>query len=290
MDVFACLSNRGFHRVIAVDGPSCGVEAQTLLMAFWLYEAEKDVPLEGGWIHPYYPASQRAYRAAQQAVQVMQQAGLPAQLRDDVRVKPIFARLPGFSQGRNTLSYMEGVGSRFHVQVITIDLPLPLTHTLEERPHNLHCGTCRACMDACPTHAIDDEGFHRERCLRQWMLPGKVVPENIRAGMGNRFLGCDECQRVCPYNPPPMGESQSTVSLEELLTAPKTAASALNELIGANLAIPNRVLSQGCMVAGCSCNTEYLPALTALVEHPSAVVQEHASWARQQIEKNLQEP
>lgn len=272
MDIRGELLAAGFQRVIALRGADFGIECRTLLLAICTYEAETTPCGEGGWIHPYYPVSQRAYMAAADVTRRAQEAGIGLMLRDDIRVKPVFARLPGFSQGRNTLSYLEGIGSRFHVQIMTLDEDWA-PDLVPEAAHPLHCGDCRACMDACPTGAIDAEGFHRERCLRNWQLSGKIAPEPVRAAMGNRLIGCDECQRCCPHNPLPTAAANATIPLAELLRAPKEASAALKGVIGANLAIPNRVLAQACLLGGAQ--DDLLP----LAEHPSEAVREHARWA-----------
>ena len=274
MNVKQALLDEGFARVIALDGAPWG--GGTLLLAFWVYEAEKAPADREAWVHPYYYASQKAYMAASQ---VVKEAGEGVALRADIRVKPIFARLPGFSQGRNTLSYMAGVGSRFHVQVLLLAEVLPPDLALEEADHPLHCGDCRACIDACPTGALDEEGFHREKCLRNWMMSGQPVPEALRPYMGNRLMGCDECQRCCPHNPPPAGETLAPVNLTALLTDTKSACAALRQSMGANMAIPNRVLGQACLIAGCSGEEALLPVLAELAKRPSPAVAAHAAWA-----------
>ncbi|MCH5287184.1 MAG: hypothetical protein J1E43_07160 [Christensenellaceae bacterium] len=275
------LLEAGFDRVVVLSGEDCGYpEYGSVVIALWGYQAEGQPAEAGAWIHPYYFASQRAYLAAAEAVRG--ESG--ARLRDDIRVKPIFARLPGFSQGRNTLSYVEGLGSRFHVQIIATDDPLPVTHRLEDAPHPLPCGECRRCLDACPTHAIDDQGFHRERCLRNWMMSGKPIPPEVRR-MGNRLIGCDECQRCCPRNPEPAGEPHEAVALDDLLTRTTETCAMLRQQIGANLSIPNRVLGQACLLAGCSEQQELRPLLEPLSDHPSEVVREHAAWALEQFKK-----
>lgn len=275
------LIQAGFERVIVLSGEECGCsEYGSVVIALWTYEAEKHPATEGAWIHPYYRESQKAYLAAREIVEDSE--GLS--LRDDIRVKPIFARLPGFSQGRNTLSYVDGVGSRFHVQLIASEAVLPATHHLETAAHPLQCGDCRRCLDACPTHAIDEDGFHRERCLRNWMMSGKPIPLDVRR-MGNRLIGCDECQRCCPINPEPTGEAHAPVPLTDLLANPREACDGLREQIGANLSIPNRVLSQACLLAGCSGRSDLRELLLPLTEHPSEAVREHAAWAINQLNR-----
>lgn len=281
MDMKQTLLDGGFARVIMLDALSCGAAEQgTLLLAFWTYEAEQEPAEHDAWIHPYYYASQQAYRTAEAAVKASDGAWT---LRDDIRVKPIFARLPGFTQGRNTLSYMDGAGSRFHVQILLSEKTFPVDMVLEEQ-HGLHCGSCKRCIEVCPSGGIDEEGFHREKCLRNWMLSGKPIPENMRK-MGNRLLGCDNCQRCCPHQPKPMGEQLPPVSLRDLLSNPKETTMTLRPIIGSNLAIPNRVQGQACLVAGCSGDTSLLPLLESLKNHPSPLVAEHAAWAVNELEK-----
>lgn len=273
------LKEAGFDRVVVLRGEDCGCPAYgSVVIALWGYDAEARPAQGEAWVHPYYDASQKAYQAARR---IAEETG-GVSLRDDIRVKPIFARLPGFSQGHNTLSYVEGLGSRFHVQVLATEEPLPPTHALEEAPHPLHCGECRRCLEACPVGAIREDGFHRERCLRNWMMSGKPVPVEARA-MGNRLIGCDDCQRCCPKNPEPTGEAHAPVSLAALLSDPSGVCAMLRERIGANLSIPNRVLGQACLIAGSTGRDDLLPLLEALAEHPSETVREHASWALEQI-------
>lgn len=284
MDAIEMLKEAGFARVIALDASACCAEFDhgTLLLAVWQYQAERMAGARGAWIHPYYPASQLAYTAAKN---VVVQLGDGAQLRPDIRLKPLFARLPMFTQGRNTLSYLEGVGSNIHVQTIYLEETLEDLMRLEAQEHPLHCGSCRACMKACPGGAIDENGFHREKCIRNWMLTGKSVPEELRAAMGNRLLGCDECQRCCPHNPPAKAETTYNYPLEKLLCESKDACEELKPMIGANLALPNRVAAQACIIAGNSGCTELLPMLRELEKHPSQTVGESASWAVEQLEK-----
>ena len=111
------------------------------------------------------------------------------------------------------------------------------------------------------------------------MMSGKPIPEDVRHAMGSRLIGCDECQRCCPHNPPPEEDCRPALSLETLLQEPKASAESLRPLIGANLTIPNRVLSQACVMAGSAGEASLLPLLEGLAEHPSPTVREHAAWA-----------
>ncbi len=283
MDVVQELLDGGFAKVIVLDGAECGYpDAASVLLAFWPYDAEKEPYGEDAWIHPYYYSSQRAYRVADDIAKAHAADGV--HWREDILVKPIFARLAGFTQGRNTLSYIKEYGSRFHVQTLTCDDQLPATHRLEEKKHTLHCGDCRRCEEACPTNALEGGVFHRERCLRNWQVSGQIYPETVRGKMGNRLIGCDSCQRCCPHNAAPEGETMPIpVKLEEILNHPKSAAIELRNYIGATITMFNRVLGGACIVAGCTGRVDLLPRLEELSESPSEAVATHAKWAAAQI-------
>jgi len=286
MDIINELLDAGFARVIVLDGAECGYpDAASVLLALWPYEAEKVPYAEDAWIHPYYYSSQRAYRMADDIAKAHAEDGVL--WRDDVLVKPIFARLEGFTQGRNTLSYTEDFGSRFHVQMLTTREHLPPTHHLQAEKHELHCGDCHRCEAACPTNALEGGVFHRERCLRNWQVSGQIYPEEVREKMGNRLIGCDECQRCCPHNRRPEGEmAPIPVPLEDILNNPKAAAIELRKYIGATITMFNRVLGGACIVAGCTGRSDLLPRLLELTESPSEAVANHANWAVEQIQRS----
>lgn len=282
MDLIAELKAAGFGRVIVLDGPECGYpEVGSILLALWPYTAEMSPAMEEAWIHPYYFASQQAYRAADAIAKAHAADGVI--WREDIRIKPIFARLEGFTQGRNTLSYTQEYGSRFHVQILTVTPAIPATHHLSSEPHELHCGNCRLCEAACPTHALEDGVLHRERCLRNWQISGQIYPEAVREKMGNRLIGCDDCQRCCPHNLPPAGKTHAPYPLEDILANPKEAAKVMRDHIGATITMFNRVLGGACIIAGCLDRVDLLEYLHALTEHPSTAVAEHAQWAIRRI-------
>ena len=283
VDFTAALLDAGFAHVYVLDGAECGcTDADSVLLAIWPYEAEREPYSDDAWIHPYYYSSQRAYRAAADLAKAHAAEGLV--WRDDILVKPILARLDDFTQGRNTLSYTAEYGSRFHVQTLALTPGIPATHHLSASAHALHCGDCHRCERICPTNALENGVFHRERCLRNWQVSGQIYPEAVRGKMGNRLIGCDECQRICPHNPLPAGETKPIpVPLEEILTNPKAAAIELRKDIGATITMFNRVLGGACIVAGCTGRKDLLPKLEALTESPSEAVAAHARWAVEQI-------
>lgn len=283
MGVVQELLEAGFAQVIVLDGSECGCpDTGSVLLALWPYEADKEPGGGEAWIHPYYYASQQAYRKADDIAKCHAAEGV--QWREDILIKPIFARLPGFTQGRNTLSYAETFGSRFHVQMLTLKNGISPTHHLQTEIHPLHCGDCHRCEAVCPTNALEGGVFHRERCLRNWQVSGQIYPDEVREKIGNRLIGCDECQRCCPHNRPSAGETHPIpVTLEDILNNPKAAAIELRKYIGATITMFNRVLGGACIVAGCTGRSDLLPRLLELTESPSEAVATHAKWAVEQI-------
>lgn len=100
-------------------------------------------------------------------------------------------------RGRHSLLLSRDAGSMFFLGEIYIDLALPVTE-----PETSHCGTCRACVDVCPTQAIvGDQLVDARRCISYLTIEhAGAIPEDLRQAMGNRIYGCDDCQLACPWN------------------------------------------------------------------------------------------
>lgn len=100
--------------------------------------------------------------------------------------------------GKNTLLLNKSAGSLFFLGEIFTDVPLPLDVALTES----HCGSCTACMSACPTDAITGPGqLDARRCIAYLTIEHKGdIDESLREKIGNRIFGCDDCQLVCPWN------------------------------------------------------------------------------------------
>jgi epoxyqueuosine reductase len=196
------------------------------------------------------------------------------------------ARLAGLGwRGKHTL-LLNRAGSWFFLGELLTDLPLP-----PDGPEREHCGTCRACLDACPTGAIvEPYRLDARLCISYLTIEHSgSIPERLRPLMGNRIFGCDDCQLCCPWNrfASFTGESDfrprhglDTATLAELFAwserefLERTAGSAIRR-IGHERWLRNIAVALG----NAPPSEIAKQALEARRGHPSAIVREHVEWA-----------
>lgn len=189
--------------------------------------------------------------------------------------------------GKNTLVLNRKAGSWFFLGELFVDIPLPV-----DAPHaSEHCGRCTACMDICPTAAFAGPYvLDARRCISYLTIELKgSIPEELRAPIGNRVFGCDDCQIVCPWNrfarPTEQADFQPRHGLDsgglvELFLW--TEAEFLSRTEGSPLRRTGyerwlRNLAVG--LGNAPSTIPVLEALHARREHPSELVREHVAWA-----------
>lgn len=98
--------------------------------------------------------------------------------------------------GKNTLLLNKGTGSYYFLAEIICDLELEY-----DGPATNHCGTCTACIDACPTEAITPYEVNASKCISYLTIELRdAIPPQFAGKMDNWAFGCDICQEVCPWN------------------------------------------------------------------------------------------
>jgi epoxyqueuosine reductase len=191
--------------------------------------------------------------------------------------------------GKHSNVLSREAGSWFFLGEIYTDLPLPLDQASEN-----HCGSCRRCIDICPTQAIvAPYRVDARRCISYLTIELRsAIPEPLRPAIGNRIFGCDDCQMVCPWNrfaqfseeddfaPRPGLDAASLVALfdwseEQFLE--RTMGSAIRR-IGHECWLRNIAVALG----NAPRSEAVIAALQARREHPSALVREHVKWALDQ--------
>ena len=188
--------------------------------------------------------------------------------------------------GKHTNLIDRHAGSYFFLGEIYLDLELPA-----DEPSTAHCGSCSACMPACPTGAIvAPYRLDARRCISYLTieLAGSIPPE-FRRAIGNRIYGCDDCQLVCPWNKfarpaaekdfaPRHGLDHSQLAdlfaWSEADFLEKTSGSAIRR-VGYERWLRNIASALG----NAPTSPAVIAALTARAQHPSAMVREHIEWA-----------
>jgi epoxyqueuosine reductase len=204
-----------------------------------------------------------------------------------------YARRAGLGWfGKNTMLLNRRLGSYFFLGALLVDLDLR-----PDAPHDTsHCGTCTACLDACPTGAFAGPGLlDARRCISYLTIELKgPVPDELRAGVGDWLFGCDVCQEVCPWNrKAPAGTEQLLQPRPELEALDPAELLGLGEeefrhrFRGTTLTRAKRrgLLRNAALVLGNQGGPAALPALRRALADPEPLVREAARWAIDRIEE-----
>jgi len=188
-------------------------------------------------------------------------------------------------QGKHTNLVSRAHGSWLFLGEIFTTLDLPA-----DAPHEDHCGSCQACLTACPTDAFPAPyKLDARRCISYLTIEHSgPIPEEFRAPMGNRIYGCDDCLAVCPWNKfAAAGREQKLLHREDLI-APKLAelATLTEQQFREKFAASpikrtgrGRFIRNVAIAIGNSGNPALYPAAQALAADADPVVAEAGAWA-----------
>src|SRR5204862_3580159 len=160
-------------------------------------------------------------------------------------------------------------------------------------PLRLDCGSCRLCIDACPTGALDEPGtLDANRCLSYWTQAPHPIPEPYRAELDDRVYGCDICQDVCPWNrgiekrhaaQSPSADAEPYVSLVDWLEASDDELRTRYD----RLYVPRndpRYLRRNALVAlGNTGGPEHRELVESYAGGDDPLLREHAAWALERM-------
>ena len=203
--------------------------------------------------------------------------------------KPLAAAAGLGWQGKHTNMVSREFGSWLFLGSIYTDLDLKV-----DAPHTDQCGSCRACLDACPTDAFPEPyKIDARRCISYLTIENKgPIPLEFRRAMGNRIYGCDDCLAACPWNKFAQTASEAAFHARVELDAP-----VLSDLLDLEDADFRQVFSGSpikrigrdrfvrnvLIAAGNSGNRKLLPKIERLLDDENEIVSEAAQWAKAEL-------
>lgn len=214
--------------------------------------------------------------------------GHPVGVRGVVDTAPLMEReiaeLAGLGwRGKNTLLLRPGLGSYFFLACVLVDLPLPADPPFE----TFHCGTCTACLDACPTDAFPQPGvLDASRCISYLTIEHRgPIPTEFREPIGDWVFGCDICQDVCPWNRKPARHAEhadpplAKIDLHETLTLTEEGFRKRFRKTPLWRARRQGLLRNAAIVLGNRRDPAAETPLAVALDDPDPVVRAAAAWA-----------
>jgi len=207
-----------------------------------------------------------------------------------VMEKPL-AALAGLGwQGKHTNLLGRDLGNWFFLGFVFTSLTLAA-----DAPAAEHCGSCRACLDVCPTEAFPAPyRLDARRCISYLTIEHKgPIPRALRSAMGNRVFGCDDCLAVCPWNKFAQAGREAKLQAKDSLLAPQLSSLARQSeaefrALFAGTPVKRighaRFLRNLLIALGNSGNAEALPGIEARLGHEDPLVRGAAVWALSRLD------
>ena len=264
-------------------------DARSIIAAVWSYTPyPKDFPEGIGRYSAHYREYPKARENIKKLGKFLEERGYEAIVDPPLPAKAIAHRAGIGYFGKNGLIHTKSGGSWITLHCILTNAPLPQDESVDKLSD---CGACRACIQACPTGAIQGDGLVLpSRCIRNYMLSSDFIPVDIRDKIGLRLLGCDICQQVCPKKQGGFKKSQPSAErrdgcfnvsniLREWKTGLKDRMERMAALIGKNYGRAQKILSMAVIIAGNTKDSAYIPLLAETLNHVHPPIRGHSAWA-----------
>jgi epoxyqueuosine reductase len=208
-----------------------------------------------------------------------------------VMEKPLAAAAGLGWQGKHTNLVSREFGSWLFLGAIFTTLDLPPDAAEQD-----HCGSCRACLDICPTAAFPAPyRLDARRCISYLTIEHKgPIPLELRAAIGNRIYGCDDCLAVCPWNKFAQAGHEAKLEARDALLAPRLAdLAALDDAAFRKMFAKSPVKRSGrdrfvrnvLVAIGNSGDAALAPSAERLLDDSSPLVRGAAVWALGRLDR-----
>ena len=269
--------------VVATNVETSFSWARSIVVFAHNYLTEANTPADSGAIVGRFASSDH-YKPVRGIAEVVQErltwAGGRAEiLIDDNRlVDRAAASRAGLGWiGKSTMVLTPGHGPWMLLGSVVTDMKLATTP-----PMIRGCGTCVACIPACPTSAIGPDGLDASKCISTWLQTPSSIPQWIRPHIGRRIYGCDDCLTSCPPGHPALVKLSSRPSVLEFDELLATDDHALLERFSWWY-VPRRdprYLRRNILVAaGNSGEVAAFAPIREHLKHRSSMIRSHAVWA-----------
>ncbi|MEM5470920.1 tRNA epoxyqueuosine(34) reductase QueG [Hoeflea sp. AS60] len=211
-----------------------------------------------------------------------------------VDTAPVMEKPLAQSAGLGWIGKHTNLVSRSHGSWIFLSSIFTTVDLMADAPEIDHCGSCRACLDACPTNAFPAPyQLDARRCISYLTIENKgPIPHEFRAAMGNRVYGCDDCLAACPWNKYAQVANEAKLiarddlrspSLSGFLTMDDAAFRAFFSGSPVKRIGRDRFMRNVLVAAGNSSEPGLVPACEALLTDASPLVRGAAIWAVSQL-------
>lgn len=180
--------------------------------------------------------------------------------------------------GKNTMVLIPGYGPWVLLGSVATDADLE-----RDEPMRRDCGTCAACIPACPTGALVQPGvLDARRCIAYWMQAPGSIPRPMREAIGDRFYGCDDCLDACPPGGRLAARSREAVGrldMVEVLGDDDRALLSRFRRFYVPRNDPRHLRRNAIVVLGNTGGQDSVPVVAGYAGHPDPLLREHAVWA-----------